>query len=94
MPEGKYNGFTNYETWLVHLWMGAEEGSQAFFNETAKTIYSETDDDNTRLTVAESARFRFADWLKDYYTDECRPDLPGVYGDLLGAALDAVLEEV
>jgi len=85
-----YNGWTNYETWVVNLWIDNEQGMQEFFRETAKLIHAETDAYNTGLTVAEVARFRFADWLKHYYTDEQRPELPGLYGDLLGAALASV----
>jgi hypothetical protein len=85
-----YNGWTNYETWLVNLWMDNEPGSQEFFRDTCRSIHAETDAYNTGLTVAEVARFRFADWLKQYYTDEQRPELPGLYGDLIGAALASV----
>jgi len=107
MRDQTYNGWTNYETWLVNLWMDNEKGSQDFFRETAKEIYNETNAYNTGLNKQECARFRFADWLKHYHAEENRPELPGAYGDLLGAALasvnwdeiarhyiDAVLEEV
>ena len=107
MADTTYNGWHNYETWLVNLWMDNEKGSQEFFRETAKEIYDETDAYNTGLNKQEHARRRFADWLKQYYEEEMLPELPGVYCDLLGAALasvnwdeiarhyiDAVLEEV
>jgi hypothetical protein len=86
----RYNGWTNYETWLVNLWMDNEQGSQDFFREVARGIHSQTDAYNTGLTVAEEARFRFSDWLKQYYSEETRPELPGVYGDLLCGALSSV----
>jgi hypothetical protein len=90
----RYNGWTNYETWLVNLWMDNERGSQEFFREQAKEIYGETASmavisKPTGLTVQESARMRVADWLKEHY-DENIPEVPGVYGDLLGAALSSV----
>jgi hypothetical protein len=90
MCDKRHNGWANYETWLVNLWMDNEQGSQEFFRDTYRAIHAETDAYNTGLTVAESARFRFADWLKHYYAEENRPALPGVYGDLLGGALSAV----
>ena len=89
MGEG-YNGWTNYETWLVNLWMDNSPGSQEFFREQAQEIYNETDAYNTGLNKQEYARCRVADWLKQYHTEENRPELPGMYGDLLGAALSAV----
>lgn len=96
MADREYNGWTNYETWLVNLWMDNEEGSQAFFREQAKESY-ETEaalaDISTPsgFTVAESARMRFADWLKDHM-EENRPEMPtcGLYYDLLSGALSEV----
>lgn len=90
MADQTYNGWTNYETWLVNLWMDNEPGSQEFFRETAKEIYAETDSYNTGLNKQEYARCRYADWLKQYHAEENRPELPGLYGDLLGAALASV----
>ena len=90
MSDTTYNGWHNYETWLVNLWMDNEQGSQEYFREQAREIHAETDAYNTGFTVAEYARFRFADWLKHYYSEENRPELSGVYGDLLGAALSSV----
>jgi hypothetical protein len=100
-----YNGWTNYETWVVNLWMDNEQGSQEFFRETAKDIYDGATA-NPYFTREAEARNRFADWLQQHY-DENIPAMRGVYGDLLGAALgsvnwneiarhyiDAVLEEV
>lgn len=90
MRDETYNGWTNYETWLVNLWMDNEKGSQDFFREQAREIYDETDSYNTGLNKQEYARCRYADWLKHYHSEENRPDLPGMYGDLLGGALSAV----
>lgn len=90
MADTTYNGWTNYETWLVNLWMDNEKGSQDFFREQAKEIYDGDEPrPSTKLTWAQVAGMRFADWLQEWH-DENRPELPGVYGDLLGAALSAV----
>lgn len=105
MTDQTYNGWHNYETWLVNLWMDDDQGLQEFFRETAMELY-ERAQAGEGITQAERAAFNFADWLKDWH-EENRPELPGVYGDLLGGALgavnwdeiarhhiDAVLEEV
>ena len=105
MADTTCNGWHNYETWCVNLWMDNKKGSQEFFREQAKEIYDEAAATDM-WTREEHARFRFADWLKEYY-DENIPEMQGVYGDLLGGALgavnwdqiarhyiDAVLEEV
>jgi hypothetical protein len=87
MSEG-YNGWSNYETWVVNLWMDNEQGSQDFIRETAKEIYAEAKATDS-WTREESARFCLSDWLRVLY-DENLPAVPGVYGDLLGGALGAV----
>ena len=83
-----YNGWTNYETWVVNLWIDNEQGSQDFIRETAKEIYAEAKATDS-WTREESVRFCLSDWLRDWY-DENLPEMPGVYGDLLGGALGAV----
>jgi hypothetical protein len=88
MSDRTYNGWTNYETWLVNLWMGNEFGSQEFFREQAEEIYGQ-ETASEFFTRAECAANRFGDWLKEHHEDN-RPEMPGVYGDLVGAALSAV----
>lgn len=85
-----YNGWTNYETWLVNLWMDNEEGSQAFFTEQAEEIYEKAAE-KPHFTRAEVAAQRFGGWLKDWH-EENRPEMPtsGVYYDLLSGALSEV----
>jgi len=83
-----YNGWQNYETWVVNLWIDNEQGSQEFFREQAKAMYD--DAAATDLwTREQTAAFRFSDWLKEYYNDNL-PEMAGVYGNLLGGALGAV----
>jgi hypothetical protein len=63
-----YNGWTNYETWVVNLWIDNEQGSLEFFREQAKATYDEAAATDT-WTREESARFHYADWLKEYYDE-------------------------
>ena len=89
MSEG-YNGWTNYETWLVNLWMDNEQGSQDFFRERAKEIYDGPHNVyRDHLTRETDAALTFADWLKGHW-EEHRPELSGAYNDLLAGALSAV----
>jgi hypothetical protein len=90
MADQEYNGWPNYETWCVSLWMDNEQGSQEFFRETAKEIYAEAAASSI-FTRAEHARFRFAEWLSEHHADN-RPEMPtcGLYYDLLSGALSAV----
>ena len=36
MNEKPYNGWTNYETWLVHLWLTSDKSVDAAFRERAR----------------------------------------------------------
>jgi hypothetical protein len=92
-----YNGWTNYETWAVNLWMDHEQGSQEYWREQARAAWKQTGDKtpNQFLTHHENARARLADVLKDEHdTQSEHPVFKAaegtVYGDLLNAALSEV----
>jgi hypothetical protein len=88
MADETYNGWPNYETWLVNVWMDNEEAGQRFYAERAREVYADAEPRHT-LTREETARIDYADWLKEH-VHENRPELPGMYSDLLGAALGSV----
>jgi hypothetical protein len=75
LAEG-YNGWKNYETWAVKLWMDNDEGTQGLYADMARrhgeNVHS--------LALA----------VKDEVLD-LAPDLgASMYADLLGSALDSV----
>jgi len=74
MEHKEYNGWTNYETWVVSLWMDNEQSTYDFFREQARHW---TDVD------------RFADCLKEYH-EELLPKLKGFAADLMNAAMSEV----
>lgn len=78
--EHRYNGWTNYETWCVALWMDSEEGTQEYFREMAEGYGAQSE---------EGSVSRFADALKDHH-EELLPDLQGFVADLLNAAMSEV----
>ena len=41
MNKKEYNGWTNYETWLVNLWMDNDPGSQQYWTEVAQDSIEE-----------------------------------------------------
>jgi len=81
MNDKEYNGWTNYETWLVSLWLGNEPGT-----------YEDTRD-MTREAVRRYGReceYQLAKELKGY-VGEMMPDLgASLAADLMGAALSEV----
>lgn len=84
-----YNGWNNYETWLVNLWMDNSKESNTFWSGLAEEKYNGAAEDKY-LTRPEVAAIDLAEALKEYHNEDC-PELPlGIYSDLLRAALDTV----
>jgi len=85
--EKGYNGWKNYETWNVKLWMD-EEGS--YWNERATEIAKEAKKDKI-LSKKDNAKYTLSKELKSYH-EENNPlaDQANTYTDLLGAALQEV----
>ncbi len=91
-----YNGWTNYETWNVKLWMDNDEGSYLASEEAAQEAWADTDPDETTEERTEEAVRTLADRLKDEHEEAKDALLDGakasstVWADLLGAALSEV----
>lgn len=94
--EKTYNGWTNYETWNVNLWMNNDAGSDERYRELAQECYNGATDRGVGFTKDEQATFDLAQVLKDEY-EEAMADIldaqklnASVWADLLGAALSEV----
>lgn len=70
-----YEGWSNYETWAVKLWMDNDEGSYHYWKDQAEAFRN----DRSGLVVV----------LKDYH-EETLPELDGFAGDLCTHALGMV----
>jgi len=100
--EAGYNGWTNYETWCVHLWLSNEEGSYRYWREEARRYRDEApnqkDVQRGILTVEEASRYMLGEAIKESFEtfhpfrgEHLAKPLPcDVYTDLLDAALSAV----
>ncbi len=88
MTHKEYNGWHNYETWLVKLWMDNDEGSDSYWREQAEEVWKAAEADPT-FTREERATLDLADVLKEYH-DEAQPELQGFWADLLNAAMSEV----
>lgn len=63
LTEKSYNGWSNYETWLVSLWIDNEKGSQEYWQEQAQAALNYAEPDST-FTKAERAAFELQDQLR------------------------------
>ncbi len=85
MTDEKYNGWTNYETWAVDLWLTNDESAYMTAREIVKAGTELENDENDVVTLA----------LKNWVEDNV-PDLPGfnenqfpmgLFSDLINASL-------
>jgi hypothetical protein len=73
-----YNGWTNYETWAIKMWIDNEEPSYRHWLERAEAAVED-----------ETEAYEFAQEIKEYH-EEALPELEGFAADLLGAAMSEV----
>lgn len=81
MSDEGYNGWKNYPTWAVHLWLTNDQGRYEFWTNLAEHL-SRTEHPNLLSTLADRLR------------EETRNDVElmeaSLRSDLLGYALDSV----
>lgn len=104
MSDKSYNGWTNYETWAVKLWMDNEESSYRYYLELANEAFDEAEAPsvNAQLTGVEPftreerAAINLSARLKDEYENAAADWLEessksaSIWADLLNGALSQV----
>lgn len=90
MESKQYNGWYNYETWLVNLWMSNDQDTHdlvAQWNQDDKKLYTtKRDSPSYSQDVVD-----FSDYLEEYVRDmNPLADSACMFSDLLGAALSEV----
>lgn len=95
-----YQGWTNYETWAVNLWISNDQGSEEYWGAIALECWEDAPEirqvRERTWTREEAPVFLLADRLKsefeegkDNLLDETKQS-SSVWADLLGAALSEV----
>jgi hypothetical protein len=81
----RYNGWTNYETWCVNLWIDNSQGDQEYWRDRAAWCLKHQPDAGCAIhELSETLKEEF-----DEKYDEQKPD-NGILADLLRAALSEV----
>lgn len=98
MTNKEYNGWYNYETWAVSLWMDNEQGSSDYWRERAQELLKDEfetalrdEPDHTKAMeeAVPNATTTLEDEIKGSY-EESQPALEGFWADLLNAAMSEV----
>lgn len=92
--EKSYNGWTNYETWSVNLWLRNDDESYSDVRELTRKALARAQEGHHYLTPEEHARLLLVDAIVEY-VESLEPMASILEGasmatDLLGAALDEV----
>ncbi len=91
-----YNGYSNYETWAVQLWIDNNESSSAYWRQLASEIYHYQASDQPHFSKAEDAVCILTEKMKDSYNNQMERVLNDanvqgtVWADLLNASVCAV----
>lgn len=82
MTEKTYNGWANYETWLVNLWLDNDSGTYDYWRERAEEACKYADDEDE---ATETLR----EWLESEVTESVTEGIAssGLAGDLINSAL-------
>lgn len=83
-----YNGWTNYETWLINLHLSNEQGSYLHWTERAAEVLADGVETATG-TREQNASYALAAEMKGEF-EENVPEVLPVWSDLINAALSEV----
>jgi len=92
MIRKEYNGWTNYETWCVNLWLTNDQSTDTHWHIAAQEAFEDMECNTSGiLTQSEHARYYLCEQLKEELDANIPETLNGtVYADLIGAALSEV----
>lgn len=88
-----HQGWKNYETWAVKLWLDNDRGDYEMMREKAAAVLEDNTDADGNVND-EAFGLALAEWLKEYHEEQAEEALGDgaatVFDDLLRAALSEV----
>lgn len=87
MSDNRYNGWANYETWNVNLWLTNDEGTYSMLTEAVEEVCRDADD---RTDAEQALADRIAAMCDEFYFAEALEACAGPAADLLGAAISSI----
>ena len=91
-----YNGYSNYETWAVQLWIDNNESSSAYWRRLAEEVYNHQASEQAHFSKVEDAAYILTEKLRDSYNNGMEVLLSDgnatgtIWADLLNASVCAV----
>ncbi len=90
----EYNGWKNYETWCVHLWLANDQGTYRYWRDAARQHRREapvcSNVEEGIWSVEQATRFNLADQLRSELEEASPLGVASMFSDLLTAALSEV----
>jgi len=80
-----YNGYVNYETWNVSLWLDNDQGTCNHYTDRACELA-----EINGLEDLDTLRYELGQEIKDDIEENNPLDSASLYSDLLGASLSSV----
>ena len=94
MEAKTYNGWTNYETWAVALWLDNEEPSYRLTRDLTQTVWREAPQSQAvrewGWSRVEAAEHRLAELLREFIEGHNPTPPTTLFADLMWAALGEV----
>lgn len=88
----RYNGWANYETWAVKLWMDNDESSYHYWTEAARDLVRHPESlhyQNQFMAEDQRRVHQLSEDLKAWHEEQL-PELQGFAADLMQSAFGAV----
>lgn len=86
-----YNGWSNYPTWAINLWLANDEALYDEMRESVRLVCGRITEGDDIMTRDQVRRFEVAEGTKRWVEDDLAPDLGASFAaDLLGYALGCV----